>query len=293
MDHRSSEWQLVFFTFLTQMAVGTFTFWGLPALWIPTPNPFSEGNYPAVLLALVLVFLALGTLSAGLHLGRLSHAIFAISNLKNSWLSREALLGSSFGLVVLTLLIRRCFGASFSVLDELFILAGIIFGLTLVYGISRLYMLRTVPAWNNLGTPAAFFVTTFLSGTVVVITLLFLLVSLGVDANIELDISRLFVFSTLLILLFSAAQLCIFFFKVLYLQSQGGAAADSIRILWTNLRAILIWRFVLIFVGVGLLVFQLVIWLPSLFSLFAYGSILVSEILGRFLFYLFYQREGF
>lgn len=293
MVHRANEWQLVFFTFLIQMAVGTFTFWGLPALWISTPNPLSEGSYPAVLLALVLVFLACGTLSAGLHLGRPSHAVFTISNLKNSWLSREALLGSSFGMVVLILLIRRWLGVSFSILDELLIFAGIIFGLALVYGISRLYMLRTVPVWNNLGTPAAFFMTTFLSGTVVVTTLWFLLVSLGVSANIELDLNWLFFISTVLILFFSAAQLCIFVFKVLYLNSQGGVAANSVRLLWIDLRAILIWRSIFIFVGVGLLVFQLVIWLPPLFSLLAYASILVSEILGRFLFYLFYQREGF
>ena len=293
MNHRTSEWQLVFFTILTQMAVGTFTFWGLPALLIPAPNTFSEGYYPAVLLAVVLVLLAFGTLSAGFHLGRPSHAVFAISNLKNSWLSREALLGSSFGLVVLILLVRRWLGAPFSVLDQLFILAGIVFGLALVYGISRLYMLRTVPAWNHLGTPAAFFMTTCLSGTVAVNTLWFLLIAWVDATNIDFDLRRLFVLSTVLILLFSAAQLCIFFFKVLYLSSQGGVAADSIRLLWTDLRAILIWRSVLIFVGAGLLVLQLMIGLPPLFALLAYGAILVSEILGRFLFYMFYKREGF
>ncbi len=293
MDHRTSEWQLVFFTILTQMAVGTFTFWGLPALLIPTSNPFSEGDYPAVLLAVVLVLLAFGTLSAGLHLGRPSHAVFAISNLKNSWLSREALLGSSFGLVVLILLVRRWLGAPFSVLDELFILAGIIFGLALVYGISRLYMLRTVPAWNNLGTPASFFTTTCLLGIVTVNTLWYLLISWDDAYPIDFDLRRLFVLSTVLILFFSAAQLSIFVFKIIYLNSQGGAAADSVRLLWTDLRPILIWRSGLIFVGTGLLVTPVDHRLPPLFFLLAYGMILVSEILGRFLFYMFYQREGF
>lgn len=293
MEHQTSEWQLVFFTILTQMAVGTFTFWGLPALLIPAPNPFSEGFYPEVQLAVVLVLLAFGTLSAGLHLGRPSHAFFAISNLKNSWLSREVLLGSSFGLLVLILWIRRWLGAPFSVLDQLFILAGIIFGLALVYGISRLYMLRTVPAWNNPGTPAEFLVTTFLSGALVVNTLWFILISWLGAAPIDFDLRRLFGFSTLLILFFSTAQFSIFIFKVLSLNSQGGVAADSIRLLWTDLRSILIWRSVFIFIGVGLLVLQLMIGLPPLFFLLAYGLILISEILGRFLFYMFYQREGF
>ena len=35
MGQRGSEWHLVFFTILTQMAVGAFISWGLPALLLP------------------------------------------------------------------------------------------------------------------------------------------------------------------------------------------------------------------------------------------------------------------
>jgi anaerobic dimethyl sulfoxide reductase subunit C (anchor subunit) len=294
MSHRGSEWQLVFFTILTQMAVGTFALWGIPALLIPTPNPFSEGQYPAVLLVLVLGLLVLGSLSAISHLGRPSHALFSVANLRSSWLSREALLGSSVCLVVLLLSVRRFSGAPYTVLDLLFILAGMIAGLTLVYGISRLYMLRTVPAWNNPGTPTAFFTTTFLLGTVANTTLWILLVSWD-DAYAADDIvlSKLVLISTLLILLFSGLQVGIFIFQAIYLNSQGGVAADSIRSLWVNLRAVLIWRYVTALVGTGILVITLVFWTPPLFLLLAFGSLLVSEVLGRFLFYGFYRREGF
>lgn len=293
MQPRENEWQLVLFTILTQMAVGTFTFWGLAALLVPTPDPFSEGLYPLVLLAVVLTLLASGTLSAGLHLGRPSLAVFSISNLHRSWLSREALLGGGFGLIGLILLIRRGLGSPYSALDEIFILAGVICGLVLVYGISRLYMLRTVPAWNNFGTPATFFMTTFLLGTVAM-TMVWLGLAFWDDAYaIDLVLNKVVVISTVLILLFAAIQLGIFTFEVLYLNSLGGAAADSIRLLGTDLGGILIWRCVTAFVGVGVLVIKLIIWLPPLSFSFAFGLILVSEILGRFLFYGFYRREGF
>lgn len=293
MDHRKSEWQLVFFTILTQMAVGTFACWGLPALLLPGPDPFSEGSYPVVVLALVLVLLAFGTLSALLHLGRPIHAFFSIANLQSSWLSREALLGGGFGLFGFILFVRHWFGIPHAGLDALLILAGLISGLTLVYGISRLYMLRTVPAWNNPGTPAAFFTTTFLLGTVAATTLWFLLIFWDDAYAIDMLIGRLVLISTLLIVLFSALQLGIFIFQVLYLNGQGGVAADSVRLLWVDLRTILIWRSMLAFLGAGILVLQLIIRLPLIFSIFAFGSILVSEILGRFLFYGFYRREGF
>jgi anaerobic dimethyl sulfoxide reductase subunit C (anchor subunit) len=180
-----------------------------------------------------------------------------------------------------------------TVLDHLFILGGMIAGLALVYGISRLYMLRTVPAWNNPGTPAAFFTTTFLLGTVAVTTLWILLVFWDDAYAIEMLISRLVDISTTLILLFSGLQLGIFIFQVLYLNSQGGTASDSIRLLWTDLRAILIWRSGFAFLGTGILVTRLVIWLPPPLYFLAFGFILVAEILGRFLFYGFYRREGF
>jgi anaerobic dimethyl sulfoxide reductase subunit C (anchor subunit) len=293
MQPRAHEWQLVFFTILTQMAVGAFTLWGLAALWITRPNSFSEGPYPFLLMAMVLILLVSGTISAGLHLGRPLHAFFAISNLKHSWLSREALLGSSFGLVVLILIVRRWLELSFSILDILLILAGIILGLCLVYSISRLYMLRTVPAWNNLGTPAAFFTTTFLLGTIAVTMLWFLMISWNDTYQMDLFLSWLVQIATLLTLLLCSIQLGIFLFQVISLSVQGGAAADSLRLLWGQLRPVLIWRAATAFLGVGVLILNIIIWLPPLFSFSAFGLILGSEILGRFLFYGFYHREGF
>lgn len=292
MDHRGSEWQLVFFTILTQMAVGTFTLWGVTAMALPTTNLFLDGLYTYTLLIMVLASLALGTLSAGLHLGSPSHAVFSISNLRSSWLSREALLGGSFGLIGLVLLIRRLRGFSYSILDGFFILAGVICGLALVFGISRLYMLRTVPAWNNLGTPITFFTTSLQLGIVATaVVSVRLAVSNHVDVSSEF-FSRLLTLSILLTLLFGAFQLGISFFVSLYLINRGGAAAESVRLLWTKLRTLLIYRFATLLLGAGILTLSLAIQLSPVSLFLAFGLILTSEVFGRFLFYWYYRREG-
>jgi len=287
-----SEWQLVFFTTLTQMAVGMFFLWGFAAILAPTPNSFTHGLYPLVLLTMVLLALALGTLSAGLHLGRPSRAIFSPTNLRSSWLSREALLGTSFGLPGLVLLLRRGFGQPFSVFDDVLVLAGTVCGLALVYGIARLYMLRTVPAWNNFGTPTTFFGTTFLLGTVAATTVGLALIFWDDGYASDTILSRLIEVSTGLIFLFAAIQSVIFVFTVLYLNNQGGVAAQSVRILSTDLQGILVWRCLTAFVGIGILVVKFFVWLPIVSFFAAFGLILVSEILGRFLFYGFYRRAG-
>ena len=64
------EWSLVFFTLLTQLSVGTFVLWGLPAALLPAPSPFNTGALPRTVLLVVLATLSAGTLSAGTHLGR-------------------------------------------------------------------------------------------------------------------------------------------------------------------------------------------------------------------------------
>lgn len=284
MKNRGSEWQLVFFTTLMQMAVGAFSLWGVAALFLPTPNPLLEGLYPAVLLVIVLVSLALGTLSAGLHLGRPSRVVFSISNWRSSWLSREAMLGAGFGLVGLALFIRNRLSMPFGTPDRFLIFIGVILGLLLVYGISRLYMLRTVPIWNNAGTPAAFIMTAFLLGIVSVL-------SIWIGLRLE-NFSNFITIATLLALLFVAMQWASFVFVILFASNRFGVAAESARWMWSDLRLILVLRFVAGLFGAGILTLHFVVNLPIYLFFLAFGLILVSEILGRFVFYGYFRREG-
>ena len=165
MRHHTHEWPLVFFTLLTQMAVGMFTIAGFVAVILPSPNLFTEGLLANSVLVITLLALTLGVLAATLHLNQPLKARFSLSNLRGSWLSREAFLGGFFGLLIFILLLLRRLENDFRVFEITITLSGIVCGLGLVYSISRLYMLRTVPAWNHLGTPVTFFTSSFLLGT--------------------------------------------------------------------------------------------------------------------------------
>jgi anaerobic dimethyl sulfoxide reductase subunit C (anchor subunit) len=288
-DTGHRKWSLVFFTTLTQLSVGTFVLWGILAVIRFSPSPFSTGTAPIAILGTVLTALILGALVASSHLGRPIGAIFSLSNWRRSWLSREALLAAGFGLLVLVLLILRIIGVDPGLLDYLFILSGSIFGFSLIFGIARLYRLRTVPAWNHYGTTATFFATSILTGVAVFMMVWFLLSAKNDSYAAEPLWSQLVMLSNILLFLLVGIQAAVFSATMLYLNNQGGAGAESVRLLWQGLRSVLIWRWLLASAGLLFLILPL---LPILFAL-PYILLLISELLGRYLFYAFYQRTGF
>jgi hypothetical protein len=95
--------------------------------------------------------------------------------------------------------------------------------------------------------------------------------------------SQVVLISNQLITLLVGIQIFIFSITVLYLSNQGGAGAKSVRILWEDFRLALISRWLIFGIGVTLLTVR-----P-----FSYTLLIISEILGRFLFYSFYQRTGY
>jgi anaerobic dimethyl sulfoxide reductase subunit C (anchor subunit) len=286
------EWPLVFFTILTQMAVGVFTLSGLVAVVLPNPNPYTKGWVSITVLSSILITLMLGGLVATLHLNSPLKVRFSLTNLQGSWLSREAFLSGIFGLLVLSLLLRRLLDSSFGTFDTILILTGVIFGLGLVIAISRLYMLRTVPAWNHLGTPAMFFASTFLLGTAG--NMVFWLIAMyWYDGSATHKYSGpILIISVFLIFTFVALQFGIFIFTILYLNNQGGKAAESVRALWADLKWATFWRWTIAFLAISFVIGAIYI-LGEVPSLYAVAIlILLSEILGRYLFYGFYRREG-
>jgi len=286
---RQSVWSLVFFTTLTQVSVGGFMLWGLLAMLLPTIGPFLSQQFTVILLLVLLLLPLTGIFAAALHLGFPLRTRFSIVNLRTSWLSREAVWGIGFGLLVAATLLLRIRRTDFGLLDCVIILAGITCGLCLVYAISRLYMLRTVPAWNHAGTPAAFFITSFLLGAVAIAAVWFLLnIGSAVNASAPGNIPFLGIWHLVIILLVGL-QVVIFAVTNLYLNQQKGTPADSVSLLWTKLRGVLFARFLTAGVGVTLLILRL----PPVLTLLAYLLLLISELLGRYLFYGFYRRSGY
>ena len=116
-------------------------------------------------LLLIGPLILLSLLAALFHLGSPQNAWLALSNLRRSWLSRE----------VLFALLFTGFGGMFAIAQWLrfgevparALLAGLtaLSGIALVYCMGRIYMLRTVPAWNSWSTLASFVVAGLLLGS--------------------------------------------------------------------------------------------------------------------------------
>jgi anaerobic dimethyl sulfoxide reductase subunit C (anchor subunit) len=167
MDIR--EWALIVFTLLAQMAVGAFVVLGVVHFFAARAAGQEQADRlsdrallaigPVVVLALVVSLF---------HLGNPLNAYRAVANVGTSWLSREILASVLFALVgaVFAFMQWRKLG-SFGVRAVIAGVAAVI-GLFLVYSMSRVYQLPTQPAWNNLGTPVAFFATTLLLGVLAI-----------------------------------------------------------------------------------------------------------------------------
>lgn len=164
---RISEWPLVFFTVMIQMSVGfvvAFSFFY---------NLTFEKNVnviPREISARLLFFICPVIITAMLisffHLGSPKNTIYVLSNISNSWLSREILMTIIFSFLTCTvslLIYKEIFSPQIRhLLSALCALAGLV----LVFTMSRLYMLETVPAWDSYFTPVSFFITSLLLGTV-------------------------------------------------------------------------------------------------------------------------------
>lgn len=162
------EWPLVIFTLLGQTAVGAFWLTAVP-LAFTDPGAAPEGGMSLgfAVFGGIAGLLGIAAAASFFHLGRPWRAVYAINNLKTSWLSREILsevvfLSLAAGLASLEWIRPGC--TSRSVLLQGVVLIAGLSGLFFLYGMIRVYMLKTIPVWRGPYTPASFVVTTLLLG---------------------------------------------------------------------------------------------------------------------------------
>ena len=161
---RSRDWSLVFFTTLAQWSVGIIVCLTGLILFSDDPAVIVETGLSArnpVLLALLLI--AVATTSSFLHLGKPSNAPGALNNLAGSWLSREIL---AIGLFSVSLLLTLFSGWKSGGMEypAYLLLVCSITGLFLLWAMAGVYLIPTIPAWNNWYTPLSFALTTLCLG---------------------------------------------------------------------------------------------------------------------------------
>ena len=156
------EWPLVAFTILGQAAVGLFVIAATPFILIED-LPLSDQGIFMVLLGAVLGLLALAALVSFLHLHHPLKAIRALANIRNSWLSREIFFELSFMALITAELILVRAGAARGLLRIVHVSAGLA-GLLFLLSMIKIYMLDTMPSWNQAATPLSFISTSLSLG---------------------------------------------------------------------------------------------------------------------------------
>jgi len=297
---RAREWPLLIFTLLFQMAVGTLM---VLALLTILDQPFFPqdvmDDLSSTIFLLVPLLLVLGVLSAILHLRRPGNAKLAMANLKKSWLSREMLLGFFFGIVILMLSLVQLLEIDASDFYTVLLWFGVLTGIGLVYGMSRIYMLRTVPVWNTWATPISFFISAVLLGVLIVSITLSLLFPPYLNSesefiNVEYILRNLGWVSAILL----STQLFVTFIRDRYFLWRGGGSKESVQLVRRRHPILGNLREAYGLLGIGLcILFALQPFSNTdfVFDVAIVGAFLLaltSETIGRFLFYASFKRSG-
>ncbi len=297
------ELPLVIFTVLAQMSVGCFVVLGLIHLFARGDDSKAVDRLSDPALYAIGPVMVLGLIASIFHLGNPVNALHTISHLDSSWLSREIFLGSSFAVL----------GAAFAVTQRLKwltpllrqLLAGLtaLVGLGLVFAMSMVYMLPTVPAWDTWTTPVGFFTTTLLLGSIaigaafVVITAVRRRRGQPADA-VARQLSgclRGIAVAAIVLLGIEMALLPAYLLNL----STGPGAGTATPSMMVAGGSVLLARLVLVFLGagaIGLVFYRFADARRDRLMVFAASGAFVfvfaSEILGRILFYGSFDRLG-
>jgi anaerobic dimethyl sulfoxide reductase subunit B (iron-sulfur subunit) len=252
-----SEIPLMIFTLLTQMAIGAF----LTLLLIF----LLQGNDLAVIWAMNGSFLGVGVVLLGavfaslFHLGKPMDAWRALSHLRKSWLSREILFLTAFGILWLVLFGMSLFQVGTISTWKVLAVIVVSCGLAELYCMQRVYQLRCIPAWNQARTLLEFALAGIVLGALLTCALLPARLLTGFMDGISLAVMLAFLVAGILTL--------------------------SGR--WDKNKILIKWRIGLLLaaaLGAG----TLVIWPTSVtlgFTWLILGIGLVEEFIGRWLFY--------
>jgi anaerobic dimethyl sulfoxide reductase subunit C (anchor subunit) len=267
---------LVIFTLMVQSAVGSV--WCLQAAFF-----WNSGLVDPLQLKFQ-ILVALGLVLAGLaaaiaHLGKPGDSLQAVKNFKSSWLSREICSVNLFAglLVVMAVLAQIRPGAS----NGWLLLVGSLAGGAVLYTMTQVYRLRTVPSWNHVGTPLTFVGSALLLGGLLCTLVLKILTLLQVVSHAAMKQDDFRIVALI-------AVLVGFILKILAckVEPSGTISAKPFKTRQPVLQGVGVALWVIDVFAVGNSVFQS-------FLLFSAAVCLISgEIVHRAQFYSSYQRVG-
>ena len=265
----NGEWALVFFTLITQMCVGAFIF---QEILIP------RKSHNLALLAMMII----AVLLSFFHLGKPGNAIHSLNNLGSSWLSREILMLSIFTILLAFTTIADRSNPGKTIFLRITSILTMIAGLTVVFSMPMIYMMKTIPVWNSMAT-----LLEFLSCTVILGGMLILLLSgrMMQEENLFKRNQKII----LVVILFLIADISNSAYSFMHYREfemvQGWIPVSGIIKIVLHFIALL----VLLFLFKSFMKNKKLAnsWIIAMFTI-----ILLSEIIGRHAFYASYMSPG-
>jgi anaerobic dimethyl sulfoxide reductase subunit C (anchor subunit) len=285
----NSEWSLVFFTLLGQFSAGLvfclliFRVLGLHREINNTDKILRTGIYIAaasMIIALVISFL---------HLSAPLSSVYAFSNLKQSWLSREILMVPLFTafLGFLSLYVYRSVTPAKHM--TFLLLLATLNGFLMVYSMARIYMLPTIPAWDTPVTLINFFASGLLTGSAFFHVIFYQKTAEISEKTIQANAGKIYI--TIIGLALVARAVVFFLSGNAKIEDPIAFAPSSVQ----SAEHIVAWALWL--AGLGLLLWR--VWNPSKniksflnFYYLAFLCFVLAEILYRALFYSSFYRIG-
>lgn len=158
------EWPLILFTVLAQTAVGAFLVLGCIIL----SGRLSLDEYERLHrnMFFIWVLMGLGFLASTMHLGSPLRALNALNQVGNSWLSNEILTGSLFFATGGFYWLLSVFDKGAKSLGKALLMIAMTVGVGFMFAMIKVYLIDTVPTWNNIFTPTMFILTSIISGLI-------------------------------------------------------------------------------------------------------------------------------
>ncbi|WP_373942938.1 dimethyl sulfoxide reductase anchor subunit [Vibrio chagasii] len=156
------EWSLIFFTVLAQTAVGGYLLIGARALVLSHDE--EKLNSYKIPMFILWALMGLGFMFSTTHLGSPLRAFNAFNQLGSAWLSNEVFFGAAFfavgGLQWLLSVVKKGGLA----IQKALMVGAMVLGVIFMYAMINVYMINTVPTWDNIYTPLSFIMTMVVGG---------------------------------------------------------------------------------------------------------------------------------
>ncbi|MFA0539765.1 dimethyl sulfoxide reductase anchor subunit family protein [Vibrio sp. 10N.222.52.B7] len=276
------EWSLIFFTVLAQTAVGGYLLIGARALVLGHDE--EKLNSYKVPMFILWVLMGLGFMFSTTHLGSPLRAFNAFNQLGSAWLSNEVFFGAAFfavgGLQWLLSVVKKGGVA----IQKALMVGAMVLGVIFMYAMINVYMINTVPTWDNIYTPLSFIMTMVVGG----LLLSKFVIVFANDSRFTVDrnITMLAVIAVAISLLVTVGKLNL----IGDIQTSAAKASELVDGLGSY-----------VILQVALLMASLLIWILPMLNKAKVNPVnlglalvlfLASELIGRGLFYSLHMTSG-